>query len=146
MLKVEEIRCESGQPLIIRGWDGEYGLDANNGLTHDINRSYRVSGEDIIRTIAAISDNSLYAFEEDIKRRIYYQSRGHRVGLAGQVIMQQGQVKAIKEFLQYLSSHSREIKRLCILLWVYICPRGKVNNTPPDITSPLPVRLPCCGT
>ena len=43
-------------------------MDANNGLTHDINRSYRVSGEDIIRTIAAISDNSLYAFEEDIKK------------------------------------------------------------------------------
>jgi stage III sporulation protein AA len=54
LLKVEEIRMRSGQPLIIRGWDGEYGLDANNGLTHDINRSYRVSGEDIIRTIAVL--------------------------------------------------------------------------------------------
>ena len=130
LLKVEEIRMRSGQPLIIRGWDGEYGLDANNGLTHDINRSYRVSGEDIIRTIAAISDNSLYAFEEDIKKGFITIAGGHRVGLAGQVIMQQGQVKAIKEFSSICLRIAREIKGCAVpLMGSIYAPGGKVNNT-----------------
>lgn len=139
LLKVEEIRMRSGQPLIIRDWDGEYGLDATTGPTSDINRSYRVSREDIMRTIAAISDNSLYAFEEDIKRGFITIAGGHRVGLAGQVVMQEANVKAIKEFSSICIRIAREIKGCAAqVIGSIYAPGGKVKNT-------LLVSPPRCG-
>ncbi len=139
MLKVEEIRMRCGQPLIIRDSAGEYGVDANTGFTVDIKRSYQVTQEDIIRTIAAISDNSLYAFEEDIKRGFITLAGGHRVGLAGQVVMQEANVKAIKEFSSICLRIAREIKGCAARVMGSIyAPGGKVKNT-------LLVSPPRCG-
>ncbi len=137
--KIEEIRMRCTQPLIIRDADHEYGLDPKTGITADINRSYCVTQEDLMRTIAAISDNSLYAFEEDIRKGFITISGGHRVGLAGQVVMQDMNIKAIKEFSSVCIRIAREIKNCAgeIMNTVY-SPSNKVKNT-------LLVSPPRCG-
>ncbi len=137
--KIEEIRMRCEQPLIIRDCDHEYGLDPKTGIITDINKSYLVSREDIMRTIAAISDNSLYAFEEDIRKGFITISGGHRVGLAGQVVMQETQIKAIKEFSSVCIRVAREIRNCAggIINAIY-SPANKVQNS-------LLVSPPRCG-
>ncbi|KUG05027.1 stage iii sporulation protein aa [hydrocarbon metagenome] len=136
---IEEIRMRCNQPLIIRNSNQEYGLDPKAGITAEINRSYQVSGEDIMRTIAAISDNSLYAFEEDIRKGFITISGGHRVGLAGQVVMQDTHIKAIKEFSSICIRIAREIRDSAsgIMNSIY-APANKVRNS-------LLVSPPRCG-
>ncbi len=136
---IEEIRMRCNQPLIIRQSGYECGLDPKTGITADINRSYHVTREDLLRTIAAISDNSLYAFEDDIRKGFITISGGHRVGLAGQVLMQDMHIKAIKEFSSICIRIAREIKNCAsgIMNTIY-SPADKVYNS-------LLVSPPRCG-
>ncbi len=46
-------------------------------MSTDLDRATYVSADDLARTIAAISDNSIYAFEEDIKRGFITVPGGH---------------------------------------------------------------------
>lgn len=106
---IEEIRLRCGKPVMIRCRNREYCLNSSgsSGLNHN---TYCVTREDVMRTIAAISDNSLYAFDEDIKRGFITIPGGHRVGLAGQVLVQEQQVKNIKDFSSICIRVAREIK------------------------------------
>jgi stage III sporulation protein AA len=67
-LQLEEIRLRCGQPLLLKVGDKDYTLDSRGRLSTDILSGYVVGEEDIYRTVASISDNSLYAFEEEIRR------------------------------------------------------------------------------
>ena len=46
----------------------ELAVSREGFLTTLLPQGYRVEPDDICRVIASISDNSLYAFEEDIRR------------------------------------------------------------------------------
>jgi len=110
LLGIEEIRMRCGQPLMIRTAEKELAVGAGGGFTSNTARSYVVTREDIMRTIAAISDNSLYAFEEDIRKGFITISGGHRVGLAGQVVMDNGEIKSIKDFSSVCIRIAREVR------------------------------------
>lgn len=135
---IEEIRLRCGKPVLIRCGNREYGLNTSGGPGAD-HKAYCVTREDIIRTIAAISDNSLYAFDEDIKRGFITIPGGHRVGLAGQVLMQEQQVKNMKDFSSICVRIAREIKNCADEIMPAIClPSGRV-------VSSLLVSPPRCG-
>jgi stage III sporulation protein AA len=109
--RIEEIRMRTDQPLIIRDSEREYSVDSKGAITSSLHKAYKVTREDIIRTIAAVSDNSLYAFEEEIRKGFITIAGGHRVGLAGQVVLHNDmQIKSIKEFSSICIRIAREIK------------------------------------
>ncbi|MEN6348383.1 MAG: stage III sporulation protein AA [Syntrophomonas sp.] len=128
---LEEIRLRAGKPLLLRIGDKDYGLDYRGNMTLNLNDTYRVSEEDVFRTLASISDNSLYAFEEDIKKGFITIPGGHRVGLAGQVVMQGSEIKAMRDFSGICFRIAREIKDCARPLLSYICrgPGGAAENT-----------------
>lgn len=92
--QIEEIRFRLYQPLelIINGRP-EYPA-AKEGL-------YKVKLEDGVQLINKLSRYSLYALEEELKRGYITIKGGHRVGLAGKVITEKGEVKAIRDIGSY---------------------------------------------
>jgi stage III sporulation protein AA len=60
-----------------------------------------VSAEEAQVLLNRLSQHSLYALEEELKRGYITISGGHRVGLAGKVITEHGFVKAIKEISSF---------------------------------------------
>ena len=56
-----------------------------------------VHDEDAEQLLHHLSQFSLYALEEELKRGYITVSGGHRVGLAGKVILENGAVKAIRD-------------------------------------------------
>jgi stage III sporulation protein AA len=60
-----------------------------------------VSAEEAQVLLNRLSQHSLYALEEELKRGYITISGGHRVGLAGKVITEKGFVKAIKEISSF---------------------------------------------
>ncbi|MEA1960259.1 MAG: stage III sporulation protein AA [Bacillota bacterium] len=108
--ELEEIRLRRGKPILLRTGDREITITPRGQLEDNLARGYVVTPEDIHRTIASISDNSLYAFEEEIRRGYITISGGHRVGLAGQVVMRQGEVKTVKAFSSIAIRVARQIK------------------------------------
>jgi len=95
---LEEIRLRVGQPLLLNMGQQEYALSRQGALVKELRQAYRVQADDLYKTILSISDNSLYAFEEEIRRGYITIPGGHRVGLAGQVVMENEQIKTVKDF------------------------------------------------
>lgn len=116
--RLEEIRLRCGQPLMLKIGDEDWLLGQDGELHKEYADGYQVQEEDIQRSILAISDNSLYAFAEEIRRGFITIPGGHRVGLAGQVVLAGEEVKTIKDFSSLSFRIAREIKDCsCSLLY-----------------------------
>ncbi|HNX28295.1 MAG TPA: stage III sporulation protein AA [Syntrophomonadaceae bacterium] len=136
---LEEIRLRSGQPLVMKIGDKDYAVNLNGELVKSLENVYVVTSEDIYRTIASISDNSLYAFEEEIRRGFITVPGGHRAGLAGQVVVEGSQVRTIKEFSGICLRIAREVKN---------CAGSVISNVIPGgsrILNTLIISPPRCG-
>jgi stage III sporulation protein AA len=59
--------------------------------------SYLIQTEDAFHLMNKISHFSIYTLEEELKRGYITVSGGHRIGLAGKVILEEGKVKAIRD-------------------------------------------------
>lgn len=129
--KLEEIRIRTAKPLQLRIGEKDYGLNLRGKLIENLNDSYMITADDIYRILASISDNSLYAFEEEIRRGFITIPGGHRVGLAGQVILHGNDIKTIKEFSGICFRVAREVKNCSQALLPQICTgyKGTAVNT-----------------
>lgn len=70
--------------------------------------SYVVLPEDAIQLLNKISHFSIYTLEEELKRGYVTVEGGHRIGLAGKVILEQGKVKAIRDISSFNIRIARE--------------------------------------
>lgn len=88
--KIEEIRIRIDRPLelVIEG-EPYY----PNG--------YIVTKQDGLNLLNKLSDYSIYTLEEELRRGFITIRGGHRVGLAGKVITDKGQVKAVKDVTSF---------------------------------------------
>ena len=83
--RAEELRIRIGRPLEMTAAGESYFLP------------YLATEEDAQQLLNHLSQYSLYMVEEELKRGYITISGGHRVGLAGKVILENGMVKAIRE-------------------------------------------------
>lgn len=88
MEDLQEIRMRTGKRLILNIRGREHMME------------YMVTREDIREILEYISRYSLYAYEREMRQGYITVEGGHRVGIAGQVIVEQGKVKNMK----YVSS------------------------------------------
>lgn len=91
---LQEIRLRVGQPLILI-YRGEERIPGQKR-----GRTYQVTREDIREMLEYVSNYSLYAYEEEMRQGFITIEGGHRIGMAGQAIMEEGKVKN----LRYISS------------------------------------------
>jgi stage III sporulation protein AA len=63
--------------------------------------SYIIRQEDAFNLLNKISQFSIYTLEEELKRGYITVSGGHRIGLAGKVILEDGKVKAIRDIASF---------------------------------------------
>ncbi|HWP95920.1 MAG TPA: stage III sporulation protein AA [Syntrophomonadaceae bacterium] len=127
---LEELRLRCGQPLFLKFADQDRTLNSQGKLQADLTRGYQTTLEDVQRTLASISDNSIYAFEEDIRRGFITIPGGHRVGLAGQVVSHEGSIKTIKDFSSLCIRIAREVRGAARPLLAQICPdKANIRNT-----------------
>ena len=97
-----------------------------------------ISENDIQETLNYVSDYSLFAYEHEMKQGFITIEGGHRVGMAGQVFVENGRVKNLKQvtFLNIRISH--EILGCADKLFPYISHKGSLYHT-------LLVSPPKCG-
>lgn len=96
MSKLEELRVRVGRPLEIIVSSEPYYLP------------YEVTRLDAEQLLNQISQFSLYTLDEELRRGYITIAGGHRVGLAGRVILEQGAVKAIRDIASFNIRIARE--------------------------------------
>ncbi len=102
MKEMEEIRLRLNMPLIISGYTKEYFISAK-GLTTQIGDAYLITPEDISNAVQLISNFSIYSVEDEVKNGFVTISGGHRVGIAGKVVIENNKVRTIRNitFINY---------------------------------------------
>lgn len=94
--KLQEVRLRVGRPLLLQ-YDGkEYGLTKDGRLTAEGAQGIRVSRAELDETLEYVSGYSLYAFDEEMKQGFLTVPGGHRVGVAGRIVMEGGNVQCIR--------------------------------------------------
>lgn len=127
--KLQEIRMRADKPLAVR-WDGkEYFVKATGEATIYEEEGYPVSTQEIAQTMEQISGYSLYAYEEELRQGFLTIQGGHRIGVAGKVLTENGRVKNIRHvtFLHIRLCH--EVKGCAIRLMPYLTEGDEICNT-----------------
>ncbi|MDR7870015.1 MAG: stage III sporulation protein AA [Tissierellaceae bacterium] len=93
--RVEEIRLRNGCPLSIYLDGKDYFVTLDNHLTENISHGYIVQKEDINNSFQLITNHSIYAFSEDIRKGYITITGGHRVGIGGKVIYDNSGIEMI---------------------------------------------------
>ncbi|MCM3364363.1 stage III sporulation protein AA [Niallia sp. Sow4_A1] len=116
-LGMEEIRVRIGRPLEV----------FING--HSIFFPFIVSKEDGNQLLNKISRYSVYTMEEELKRGYITVQGGHRVGLAGRVILQDSKVKAIRDVASFNIRIAKEKIGIANPYIPYLYDKGKWRHT-----------------
>jgi stage III sporulation protein AA len=95
---LEEIRLRAKKPLMVFYKNSDWFISSDGKLSKDIRAAYLVMQQDILKSIELMSENSVYAYQDEIKAGYLTLRGGHRVGLSGKVIIQDGQIKNVKDF------------------------------------------------
>lgn len=136
--RVYEIRLRIGAPLQII-YDGrDYFLKANGGGTFLPRNAYTVTSEDVCETMEYIGNYSLYAFEDELRQGFLTVQGGHRVGIAGQVIVEDGKVKGVSPITCVNVRLSHQILGCGDTLFPYLWDEGEFCHT-------LLISAPRCG-
>lgn len=93
---LQEIRLRAGKPVVLKIENKEYFLYGSGSLGTRGEMAEVMEAEDIQRILNHLCQYSLYAYEEELKQGFFTIRGGHRVGVAGQVVTEGGQIKTIK--------------------------------------------------
>lgn len=115
--QVYEIRVKIGKPILVYSKDGENIIN------------YIPTKEDMKSIMQKISSYSLYAYEEDIKQGFITIKGGHRIGIAGECVMDKGEVKTIRNISSVNIRICTEVIGCSNKAMKYIFSDNKVHNT-----------------
>ena len=114
---LQEIRLRAGYPIILLYAGKEKIL------------SIKATERSIRETLDYVSNYSLYAYENELKQGFITIEGGHRVGMAGQVLIENGRVKNLKYISSLNIRVSHEIVGCADKLFPYITHNKQMYHT-----------------
>ena len=136
---IDEVRIRINNPIVVSLKGKEYFLTPAGQLTGNIKEARLITGEEIESILHHICKCSVYAFGDELKQGYITVPGGHRIGLAGEtVVNENGQIVTIKyiTFMNIRSSH--QILGVADGIIDFLCDKDCVKNS-------LIVSPPGCG-
>lgn len=126
---LQEIHIRKNAPITVYFNNLQQFLAKDGGLTNQSSHAYIAQETDVKQTIEYVSDYSLYAYEAELRQGYITVMGGHRVGIAGQVILEHGRVKGLNyiSFLNIRVAH--EIKGCGLEVLPYIVSDNHMLHT-----------------
>lgn len=127
--QLQEIRLRIGEPLLVVCHGRELFMSLHGGFTEDRSQAYLVEKKDVRETMEYISNYSMYAFEEELRQGFITVRGGHRVGVAGKLILEGGRIKNMRHisFLNIRLAH--EIIGCADSVLPYLLQGGRLLHT-----------------
>lgn len=105
--QMEEIRLRVGKPLMICSSEGDFLIDSESNVVSDYRKAYILKENELYNSLQLLSQYSLYSIEEELSKGYITLKGGHRVGITGRTILENGSIKTIK----YVNSLNYRIMR-----------------------------------
>jgi stage III sporulation protein AA len=107
--RLEEIRIRIGRPIEVVIDSKSYFLTSTGKLSFDLGRGLLADHEDGQKIMNLISRHSIYAIEEELRRGYITVRGGHRVGIAGRAVVENGKIKLLKDIKSFNVRIAREM-------------------------------------
>lgn len=120
---LQEIKLRAKKPLLLIYRGGELILGRQRG------QPYYVTKEDIREMMEYVSNYSLYAYEEEMKQGFITIEGGHRIGMTGQAIVENGKVKNLKHISSINMRLSHEVLGCADEIFPYITRNRRLYHT-----------------
>lgn len=137
-METEEIRLRTGRPVMVLGSGGEYFWNQREGkLQEDGEGGYVWQESDMKETLSRMSRYSMYALEEELRHGFFTIQGGHRIGVAGRTVCEEGKVLSFRN-ISCLNIRVAKQKKGCakdLLPWL-ACGDGIFNTlllSPPGV-------------
>lgn len=114
---LQEIRLRIGKPIYIKRAGDTCKID------------HIATEEELQETLDHISGYSLYAYEQELRQGFLTIRGGHRVGIAGQVVMEKGKVKNFHHISSINIRIAHEVKGCADKLFPTILEEGRLSHT-----------------
>ncbi len=127
--ELQEIRLRVNAPLLIVYQNKEFYVSKKGKISRTEENAFVVTKNEIRETMEYVSSYSMYAYEEEIRQGFLTIQGGHRVGLAGKIIMEQDSIKSMKyiSFINIRLSH--QIKGCANSVMPYIRQENGIYHT-----------------
>ncbi|HOA97596.1 MAG TPA: stage III sporulation protein AA, partial [Acetivibrio saccincola] len=130
LVNLEEIRIGALKPVMLQNRRGRFFLNCDGKLTNNKFNLFYMDQEQILKTLTLISENSIYAYQDEIKNGFLTLKGGHRVGIAGRVVLEGERIKNIKDISSLNIRISKEITDCSLKIIKYIInDKNEVYNT-----------------
>jgi stage III sporulation protein AA len=138
--KLQEIRLRINTPLLIIYNNQESFITEEAKLVNIPTKAIIITKNEIRETMEYISNYSLYAFEEEIRQGFITINGGHRIGIAGKIIIEDDVIKGMKHisFINVRLAH--QVKGCADQVLPYI-----INQQGKGIYHTLIISPPRCG-
>ena len=124
--KLCEIRLRVGKPIIV-DYGGQYFL-CESGITDNIGQAYICEKSMLENLLVRACENSLYAYNEELKQGYITISGGMRIGLCGQCVKDGEAIKTIKNISSVNIRIPHDVKNCSLKLLEFIA-QPRVFNT-----------------
>jgi len=94
--QLQEIRLRINAPLLVIYRNEEAFVTEDAALTGLVAKAVQITKNEIRETMEYISNYSLYAFEDEIRQGFITINGGHRIGIAGKIIIENDEIKWMK--------------------------------------------------
>ncbi len=108
--RAEEVRLRRERPLSVVTDSGDAWLSPLGLPTSDPAAAYVVTADDTRKTLSLVSQGSVYALEEEFRNGFVTIPGGHRVGLSGRALLDDGRLRTITHVAGLSFRLSREVK------------------------------------
>lgn len=127
---LQEIRIRVDKPIIVFSKGKEWFVDSAGRLTEEAGQAYCAGGEELKALLSHICHYSLYAFEDEMRQGFITVSGGHRVGIAGQVVMEgMNGVRTIKHISYINIRVAHQIIGAADKVIPFLYHNGRLQNT-----------------
>lgn len=127
---LQEIRLRVHRPIAVIINGEEKFLDENGHFLDRPEWAYCADQEEMLALMNHICHYSLYAFEDELRQGFITVAGGHRVGVAGQVVMEGREgVRTIKHISYVNIRIAHQIKGAADKVLPYLYKDGKLKNT-----------------
>ena len=115
--------------MLVRYDNKEWFVSEQSAFTSNRADAYVITKAEIKETMEFISNYSLYAFEEELKQGFITIIGGHRIGIAGKIILEDGKIKSMKyiSFINIRLSH--QVKGCADIVLPYIVRNDSIYHT-----------------
>ncbi len=136
--RLMEVRLRCGVALSLVCFDGIFYVTPKGRITQNFREGLVVTAGDIRRGLELVTRSSVYAFENEIRSGFVTLSGGHRVGISGDAVCENGKISHIRTVQSLNYRFAREVIGAADCVMDRIFDGQSIKNT-------LIVSPPMCG-